>query len=103
VEMVNAMRERLSRLYPNKYMTPKVPISESGTTIPGIKVARRLRKNRKTTRTTRQIETVRVTSTSRTEARMVMVRSSTTDISMAGEIEAFNKGSEPRTRSTVSM
>ena len=46
VEMVSAISERLLRLYPHRYMTPKVPISESGTATPGMMVARRLRRNR---------------------------------------------------------
>ena len=37
VQIVSAISERLSRLYPNRYMMPNVPISESGTTTPGIK------------------------------------------------------------------
>ena len=43
---------------------------------------------------TSTMEISRVTSTSRTEARMVVVRSSTTARSMAGGIEACNCGSE---------
>ena len=45
VEMVSAMRERLLRLYPHRYITAKVPISESGTAIPGMIVARSERRN----------------------------------------------------------
>ena len=95
VEMVSAMSDRLSRLYPHKYMTPNVPISEIGTTTPGINVARQFRKKRKTTRMTSKIEMSSVNSTSWTDARMVVVRSSTTDILIAGEIEACNWGSAP--------
>ena len=73
VEMVSAMRDRLSRLKPARYITPNVPISETGTTTLGMKVARRLRKNANTTRTTRKMAITRVISTSRTEARMVTV------------------------------
>ena len=53
VEIVSAMSDRLSRLYPSRYMTPNVPMSESGTATLGIAVARRLRKNTKITPTTR--------------------------------------------------
>ena len=84
-------------------MTPKVPISEIGTTTPGITVARTLRRKRKTTRMTSEIEMSSVISTSWTDARMVVVRSRTTDILIAGEIEACNCGSAASTRSTVSM
>jgi hypothetical protein len=31
VEIVNAMSERLSTLKPSRYMTPKVPMSDTGT------------------------------------------------------------------------
>ena len=73
VEMVRAMRDKLSKLKPARYITPKVPIKETGTTTLGMNVARRLRKNANTTRTTRKMAITRVTSTSRTEARMVTV------------------------------
>ena len=53
VEMVSAMRVRLFRLKPSRYMTPKVPTSDSGTATLGMVVAGRLRRNRKMTSTTR--------------------------------------------------
>ena len=56
-------------------MTPKVPTSDTGTATPGMAVAQRLWRKAKITRTTRTMEITRVISTSRTEARMVMVRS----------------------------
>ena len=84
-------------------MTPNVPISEIGTTTPGINVARALRRKRKTTMMTSAIEMSSVSSTSLTDARMVVVRSSTTAILIAGEIEACNWGIAAVTRSTVSM
>ncbi len=40
VEMVSAISDRLSRLKPSRYMTPNVPISDSGTDSDGISVAR---------------------------------------------------------------
>ena len=39
VETVSAISERLSRLYPQTYITPNVPTSESGTATLGISVA----------------------------------------------------------------
>ncbi len=45
VEMVSAIRDRLLSEYPQRYITPKVPISESGTATPGMKVARSERRN----------------------------------------------------------
>ena len=51
--IVRPMSDRLSRLYPSAYITPKVATSESGTTTLGITVAQKLRRNRKMTITTR--------------------------------------------------
>src|SRR5437773_4523641 len=39
VEMVSAIKDKLSTLYPSKYMTAKVPIKETGTATPGMMVA----------------------------------------------------------------
>jgi len=38
------MRENLSRLKPSRYITPKVPMSETGTATPGISMVRKSRK-----------------------------------------------------------
>ena len=54
-------------------MMPNVPTSDTGTTTPGISVARQSRRKRKTTSTTRPIEIISAISTSCTDARMVMV------------------------------
>ncbi len=75
VEMVSAMRERLSRLYPSRYMTANVPISERGTAMPGMMVAEALRRKRKMTNTTSTVVSISSNSTSFTDARMVVVRS----------------------------
>ena len=77
VEMVRAISERLSRLYPSRYITANVPISETGTATAGMSVARPLRRNTNTTMMTRTMEMTSVLSTSLTEARMVVVRSRT--------------------------
>ena len=76
--MLSAMSERLSMLKPNRYITANVPMSDTGTATAGISVARALLRKIKTTATTRQIERINVISTSRTEARIVVVRSRTT-------------------------
>ena len=73
VEIVIAISDRLSKLKPSKYMTPNVPISETGTATLGMKLERTLRRNRKTTRMTNNTETINVISTSWTDARMVAV------------------------------
>ena len=52
VAMVSAISERLLSEKPARYMTPKVPISDTGTATLGISVARPLRRNRNTTRIT---------------------------------------------------
>ncbi len=52
---------------------------------------------------TSPIEMISVISTSRTEARMVRVESTTTARWIAGGIEAWSCGSTARMRSTVSM
>ena len=97
------MSDRLSRLYPSRYIMPKVPTSESGTATLGITVARTVRRKANTTRMTRMMEMTRVNSVSCTDARMVTVRSSARSSLMEGGIEACNCGSRLRTRSTVAM
>src|SRR5271165_7412104 len=103
VEMVMAMSERLSSVYPNRYITANVPISETGTATAGMSVARPLRRNTNTTTMTRAMEISNVLSTSLTEARMVVVRSRTIVVSMPSGMDALIIGSCARTRSTVSM
>ncbi|MNC94847.1 hypothetical protein D3C83_118130 [compost metagenome] len=68
-----------------------------------MRVARALRRNRNTTRITSPTEIASVRSTSFKEARMVVVRSSTTERSMALGIEARSSGSSSCTASAVSM
>ena len=52
VAMVSAISVKLLSEKPARYMTPKVPISETGTATLGISVARALRRNTNTTRIT---------------------------------------------------
>ena len=84
-------------------MPPKVPSSETGTAMLGMSVERPLRKNRNTTRITSASEISKVNSTSRTDARIVVVALSTTESFTVGGIEARSKGKISITRSTVSM
>ncbi len=84
-------------------MTPKVPISDSGTATEGMVVAHPLRRKRKTTSTTSATLSISVNSTSETEARMVRLRSSATLTSMAGLIDRASSGSSAFTRSITSM
>src|SRR5215831_19662765 len=103
VEIVRAINDKLSRLNPATYMTPNVPISDTGTATLGIKVARTLRRKRNTTSMTRMTAIIRVISTSRTDALMVTVWSIMTRIAIADGNDASSWGSDWRTRSTVSM
>ncbi|MGY3359019.1 hypothetical protein ACVWZK_005682 [Bradyrhizobium sp. GM0.4] len=77
VPMVSAISDRLSRLKPAKYMMPKLVISDSGSATPAISVARSERRNSSTTSVTSTTLRISVNCTSRTEARMVTVRSET--------------------------
>ncbi len=79
VAIVRAISDRLFRLKPSRYITPKVPTSDNGTATLGIRVADRLRRNRKVTITTRATDNRSSNCTSAIEARMVRVRSETTD------------------------
>ena len=103
VATVSAMSDRLLMLKWHRYITPKVPIKETGTTTLGIRVARPSRKNKNTTRMTRATEIARVRSTSDNDPRIVGVRSNTTFISIAAGMEALNWGIKAVTRSTVSI
>ena len=87
VAMVSAMIDRLLRLKPARYITASVPTSDSGTDRLGISVARQSPRNRKITATTRITAKASSICTSRTEARMVVVRSvSTATSSEAGSV-----------------
>ena len=93
VEIVSAISDRLSRLYPSMYITANVPMSESGTATPGMMVAEKLRRKTKMTATTKTMVRISSNSTSSTEARMVVVRSVITWILMPSGMEACICGS----------
>ena len=78
VAMVSAIKVRLLMENPARYITPKVPISDSGTAMAGMKVARALRRNRKITITTSATDSISSNFTSAIAARMVTVRSDST-------------------------
>ena len=63
-ETVSAISERLSKLYPKRYMKPKVPARESGTVTPAINVGQSRRKNRNITMMTSAMEIINVNCTS---------------------------------------
>src|SRR5215469_14458168 len=75
VAMVSANRERLSRVYPIRYITTNVATIETGTATLGINVDQPLRRKMKTTKTTNPTETIMLRWASLMESRVVMVRS----------------------------
>ena len=103
VDMVRAIKERLLRLNPSRYMTPKVPTRDNGTATLGMIVADKLRRKRKMTRTTRTTASISSNCTSLTEARMVVVRSVSTETLMEGGKELCSWGRSFLIRSTTSM
>src|SRR2546428_12934767 len=103
VEMVKAIKERLSRLYPSRYITPKVPTSDKGTATLGIMVADRVRRKRKITITTSATVSMSSNCTSRTEARIVLVRSVRTVTCTDEGNEVVSCGSNLSMRSTTLM
>ncbi len=100
---VSAISERLSRLNPHSAMPPNVATSETGRVTLGITVAQSLRRNRKITSTTRATVSTRVNCTSAMAARMVIVRSVTTETFSPGGTCARRRGSRSRTASTTAM
>src|SRR5215813_5760887 len=103
VAMVSAINVRLLIENPTRYMTPKVPTSDSGTATLGMNVAGTLRKNTKITITTSATASNSSNWTSWTDERMVTVRSVSSVTSTAGGNAALNCGSNALTRSTTSM
>ena len=101
--IVIAISDRLLRLKPSRYMTPKVPISDTGTATEGTRPARIERRKAKVTSTTRITLMVSDRSTSLSEARMVVVRSVATTTSTSFGSAACSSGSSSFTLSTVSM
>ncbi len=75
---VSAISERLSRLYPSRYITAKVPTRDMGSARLGITVAVRFLRNRKITITTRQMVRSSVNFTSVTDSLMNNERSKRT-------------------------
>src|SRR3954454_18286444 len=86
-----------------EYMTPNVPMSESGTATLGMIVARSFRRKTKITATTKATASSNSICTSCTEARIVTVRSVSTATSRAAGSDACSCGSWRLMRSTTSM
>src|ERR1039458_659839 len=81
------------------YIAAKGPMREIGTAALGIRVARQSRRKKKTTRTTRITEITSEVSTSRSEARIAMLRSMAIARLAAGGREAWSCGRSARIRS----
>ena len=88
---------------PSRYMTPSVPSSETMTATAGTTVARSERRKMLTTPTTSSVAITSVSSTSSSDARMVVVRSEATVSLMSAGNAACSTGSSALIRSTVSM
>src|ERR1700676_1886764 len=101
--MVSAIKERLSRLNPHSAMPPKVAISETGRVTLGITVAQNLRRKMKITITTRTTVRTGVNWTAWMGARIVGVRSVTTEIFRHAGNEDCRLGSTALTASTTLM
>ncbi len=101
VATASAISDRLSSDMPVNAITPNVPISDSGTATDGITVAHSRRRNTKITPITRNTVRIRVNSTSRTEARMVTVRSANTSRCTSAGSALRSSGSTLRICSTV--
>ena len=103
VAIVSAIRVRLLIENPARYITANVPTSDSGTATLGMTVAATLRRNRKMIITTSATASSSSNCTSRTEARMVSVRSVSIATSIAAGSDAESCGSRRLIRSTTSM
>ena len=101
VEIVSAIKVRLLRLKPSRYITPNVPTSDNGTATLGMIVARRFRRNKKIAITTSAMVSMSENCTSSTEARIVVVRSVRIETSMPAGKFAFSCGKSCLIRSTT--
>ncbi len=94
VATVRAIRLRLLSEKPSRYITAKVPSSETTVATAGTMVARRVRRNTLTTSTTSAIEIRSVISISCSEARIELVRSVATSRSILGRQLGAQLGQE---------
>src|SRR5664280_1642265 len=102
-EIVIAMSDKLSMLYTIRYMNPHVPASASGTVTLAMNVGQNRRKKRKITITTNEMLTTSDSSTSSTDARIVVVRSLSTISFTEGGIQRCSCGNCVLIRFTVSI
>ena len=91
-ETASAISDRLSMEKPATHIIAQVPASDSGTVTPAAMVAAARRRNTNTTSITRTTLAISVSCMSRTLARMVLVRSESTVISMPAGIQRLSSG-----------
>ena len=102
-ETASAISDRLSIENPATHIAAQVPASASGTVMPAAMVAAVRRRNTNTTSITRPMVASSVSCMSRMLARMVPVRSESTEMSTSAGIQRLSSGNSSRMRSTVSM
>ena len=102
-EIASAISDRLSIEKPASHMPAQVPASASGTDMPAAIVGISRRRKTNTTTMTRTAVASSVHCMSCTLARMVLVRSTSVDISTPAGIHCFSSGISAFTRSTVSI
>ena len=103
VAIVKAINVKLLIEKSNNTITAKVPTSDSGTAKDGIMVAGTVRKNTKVTAITKPMANISSCCTSRTDERILCVRSVNTVTSKAAGKDAVNCGKISRTLSATSM
>ncbi len=103
VAIVRAIRVRLLRLNPHRYIIPKVPTRDNGTAMLGMTVAEKVRRNKNITMTTSAIASSISNSTSSTEERIVVVRSVRILTCTAAGSELCSCGNSFLIRSTTSI
>src|SRR5579862_3195123 len=102
VAMVSAISDRLSRVYPSRYIAPNVATMETGTETLGMNVDQPLRRKMNTTRMTSPMEMTMLRWASLNESRVVMVRSLAILKRTVGGSWASNCGINALIRATVS-
>src|SRR3954453_15024849 len=102
-ETASAISDRLSIENPATHIMAQVPASASGTGTPAAIVAAVRRRNTNTTSMTRLMVAKSVNCMSRMLARIVPVRSDSTEISTPAGIQRLSSGNSSRIGSTVSI
>ena len=103
VAMVKAMRVRLFKLKPMRYITTQVPAKDKGRATAGMSAVCQRFKNKPTTKITSAMDKTKDFCISSNDARTVGERSNTTAILTAAGKPASNVGKIWRTLSTVSI